>query len=499
MKPKFIIRLFWIITLLSLQLFFAASCDEGEEEAEVLSIADTTTSSETTAPTTLSIKLVVDLNLQDQKQLFTAVGTFSDVEGIVVIVRETEGEQTKITETVLLETPEGSGIWEGLLDELPIGVSLDFEANAYNAVGEVIFTDTIIKTFTGNETEELGGGGTDGFRIEVTFEMESVDDGVQPNNPIIESAVIPEQIETGSSGNIIIFRISHPTEVEYELDVLNGTITSPTTGTHDPSNDLLVMYTAPGTAGEDIINIKVKDPALTDTVGSMFIIHIVQADVPVDIDIIFGPAITAMEFIRGPDKLMISASTDPEDGLSYLWSGTDSFSALSSTSNPLVIDNFTDQMAGEVAVTVTDSQGLQAGLSRFIGIGDFPYLVETPDPDPDPVPNTPQGTFLDTSRGLLWQDDGESPRLRGFTAQAYCKRVVDLGGYTDWRLPTLDELKTAYEIRESFNSYLQHGYWSSTTYHNFFLRAWYLRFNTGTERVGFIWKKHAVRCVRDWE
>ncbi len=49
------------------------------------------------------------------------------------------------------------------------------------------------------------------------------------------------------------------------------------------------------------------------------------------------------------------------------------------------------------------------------------------------------GTVTDTSTGLMWQQAGSSNSMTWEQALAYCEGL-NLGGYTDWRLPTIKEL-----------------------------------------------------------
>ena len=54
------------------------------------------------------------------------------------------------------------------------------------------------------------------------------------------------------------------------------------------------------------------------------------------------------------------------------------------------------------------------------------------------------GTVLDTKTNLMWaaKDDGKG--LFGNAAKDYIAKYRG-GGYADWRMPTMDELKTIYE------------------------------------------------------
>ena len=55
------------------------------------------------------------------------------------------------------------------------------------------------------------------------------------------------------------------------------------------------------------------------------------------------------------------------------------------------------------------------------------------------------GTVTDSSANLMWQkatfNDGQA--MFSATATAYCENLVlPAGGYSDWRLPKIDELKS---------------------------------------------------------
>lgn len=93
------------------------------------------------------------------------------------------------------------------------------------------------------------------------------------------------------------------------------------------------------------------------------------------INIVFGPAITSMRFLRTADALMVTAVTNPESGLTYHWVGTGSFDNLDGTTNPVIISSFSDRHQGNITVNVVDSEGLRAQLSRTIKAGDYPYTI----------------------------------------------------------------------------------------------------------------------------
>ncbi len=97
------------------------------------------------------------------------------------------------------------------------------------------------------------------------------------------------------------------------------------------------------------------------------------------------------------------------------------------------------------------------------------------------------GTVLDDNTGLLWQKSPQNERLQYTDAIAYCE-ALELGGRTDWRVPSIKELysladnrgelltpeegePTPYIDTSVFDFYYPDGrmifagqYWSSTLY-----------------------------------
>ncbi len=54
------------------------------------------------------------------------------------------------------------------------------------------------------------------------------------------------------------------------------------------------------------------------------------------------------------------------------------------------------------------------------------------------------GTVMDTDTGLMWAAEGNGFGVKWAEAKAYCKNYTG-GGYTDWRMPTPDELAGLYD------------------------------------------------------
>lgn len=60
--------------------------------------------------------------------------------------------------------------------------------------------------------------------------------------------------------------------------------------------------------------------------------------------------------------------------------------------------------------------------------------------------NNGDGTVSDLNTGLMWQQAHNATRISGQAAEAACNNL-ELGGYTDWRLPTIKELFSLADFR----------------------------------------------------
>ncbi|MCX5816527.1 MAG: DUF1566 domain-containing protein [Proteobacteria bacterium] len=58
------------------------------------------------------------------------------------------------------------------------------------------------------------------------------------------------------------------------------------------------------------------------------------------------------------------------------------------------------------------------------------------------------GTVLDTGSGLMWAAKDNGSDINWQDAMSYCQNYQG-GGYTDWRMPTLDELAGLYDADKS--------------------------------------------------
>jgi hypothetical protein len=98
--------------------------------------------------------------------------------------------------------------------------------------------------------------------------------------------------------------------------------------------------------------------------------------------------------------------------------------------------------------------------------------------------------------GLMVQKTDISSRVQWDTANSLCENST-LSGYTDWRLPTKDELAVLYNERNTIGGFVQSGYseyWSSTLASS---NHWFQRFSNGEQSSDIYYTYNYCRCVRN--
>ena len=149
--------------------------------------------------------------------------------------------------------------------------------------------------------------------------------------------------------------------------------------------------------------------------------------------------------------------------------------------------------------------------------------------DSDYTRDDDKEVVVDNLTGLIWQDNADVESVTkqwltdenydicddnnsapecydtsGDTATSYCENL-ELGGYSDWRLPTSKELEGIVDYGRTDpsidTSVFQHTssnyYWSSTTYEYYHEDAWNVNFYYGGVYDGTKGNDLYVRCVRD--
>ncbi len=111
-------------------------------------------------------------------------------------------------------------------------------------------------------------------------------------------------------------------------------------------------------------------------------------------------------------------------------------------------------------------------------------------------------TVKDNYTGLIWQKSGSSSEMNWSDAKEYCSNL-SLDGYSDWRLPTEEELyyladRTKYEpaIDTDYFSVKSSWYWSATTYKNASSSVWVVGSDCGNGNLLEHSYTNYVLCVR---
>ncbi len=117
------------------------------------------------------------------------------------------------------------------------------------------------------------------------------------------------------------------------------------------------------------------------------------------------------------------------------------------------------------------------------------------------------GTVTDNVTGLVWQQTDDNTGRNWDDAWNYCQNLVlPPGGWTDWRLPAVNELMSIVHygtdqpsiVLTAFPGTNSAGYWTATTYAGSSGMAWYVGFNKGN--ASYAGKTPTllayVRCVR---
>ena len=114
---------------------------------------------------------------------------------------------------------------------------------------------------------------------------------------------------------------------------------------------------------------------------------------------------------------------------------------------------------------------------------------------------------IDRTNNLMWQDDLSVIKTKKNHEEAilFCEKLSH-AGYTNWRIPTIDEFKTIVNkknkknyINKAFRFNVPDGYWAlKSHWRTFWYYADYMHFVSGTPYFDSRHKIKYVRCVRDF-
>jgi hypothetical protein len=120
-----------------------------------------------------------------------------------------------------------------------------------------------------------------------------------------------------------------------------------------------------------------------------------------------------------------------------------------------------------------------------------------------------KNTIIDDNSKKMWQDtkDNKTLQLSHEKAASYCEDLK-LDGYTNWRLPTIDEYKAILDYKRkkydttlprAFRNAVKKDYWTNnrTWNRNFGLYGYYLVVKSGSFYYQNRTYKKYVRCIRN--
>lgn len=191
-----------------------------------------------------------------------------------------------------------------------------------------------------------------------------------------------------------------------------------------------------------------------------------------------------------------SNNTDQDLTDSVTWGSSNTAAAAIEAGGKGIV-NCIDEGQTTITATLEGISGkteLKVLLTTINELPDISPLNYTYNPD----------TVTDGKTGLIWQkNDDNTPRIWA-DAITYCD-ALELGGYTDWRLPTKKELITIVDYKkssppvidaDSFPGTVPMDYWSSTTYAGKPKTAWGVYFGNGMVDGASKLENKYVRCVR---
>lgn len=118
-----------------------------------------------------------------------------------------------------------------------------------------------------------------------------------------------------------------------------------------------------------------------------------------------------------------------------------------------------------------------------------------------PDKKTKDYVVFDKTTGLVWQKN-EPSKMNWFITKNYCSSL-SLDGHSDWRLPRIKELRTAFQIKSKFLGFVHSNYWSSTSADNI-NGPWFdfINFTNGMishQSTGLIWQQDSATKEKNWK
>jgi hypothetical protein len=152
--------------------------------------------------------------------------------------------------------------------------------------------------------------------------------------------------------------------------------------------------------------------------------------------------------------------------------------------------------AGEHLLQATSAEGQLKWQGMVTADPAAQKMIKIPLSDAPP-------TWKDPATGLMWTKSDNGSNVNWNQASAYCSSLR-LGGYSDWRLATIDELQSIYDPNANVNNWrvkgnlkLSGGHWSSSA-GNASGEAWRFNFDSGKRFSNLLGYSFYIRalCVR---
>jgi hypothetical protein len=179
----------------------------------------------------------------------------------------------------------------------------------------------------------------------------------------------------------------------------------------------------------------------------------------------------------------INTTYFPNTAASWYWSSTTVVSHTGGAWGVGFDGGFVNGSDKDVSGYVRAVRGGRSGSFGHLAIGSFD-VVDSDSMDnasiaTDSYTDNGDGTVTDTSTGLRWLQTNSSNTHTWEQALAYCEGL-NLGGYTDWRLPTSKEL-------QSLVDYSRYSPAINTTYFPNAAALWYWSSTTNVNGTGYAW------------
>ena len=137
----------------------------------------------------------------------------------------------------------------------------------------------------------------------------------------------------------------------------------------------------------------------------------------------------------------------------------------------------------------------------FMPSMDFSLDSDSENIDPNYIRVKKEQVVLNNKDMKMYYDSTPSEKMHFFGAWEHCEKLTYLN-YTNWRVPTKDELKNLLELsrprvksKHAFENVTRDLYWTSTK--DKFESAWFVDFDLGRYSTAKYTNKYKVMCVRD--